>query len=840
MSSQQPIPVYTNLNELYGELGTTLNHAQRWNELAENFQKKFGRKPAYIVRAPGRVNLIGEHIDYCLFGVLPAAIEQDILIACAPRAVPTSPQDETHEPGHVTAENAHTKYARQMFAPSQKRRGSVTEGQVNIEEWHLDINKKELRWESYVKAGYYGVLNNYFNGDLNTLPVPVDLLVTGAVPAGSGLSSSAAMVVASTLTFLAVNGKLDANLTETDDSKKISKGELVTMAVANEYRVGVNSGGMDQAASVISIPSAALYISFFPKLDASPAPLPPGAVFVCANSLVVSDKAVTAKTNYNLRVVETLAAARILARHLNLPIGKDEKLQLREVVGRLVGEVKEEGEMSTEKLIETLKRMDGEIEVLKPAKESADGQLGVTMEEMVEKTGLTKEEFHQLYLSWVEVEATHFQLYKRAKHVFSEALRVLQFRQVCLDASASPSSSSLEVIEKLGNLMNESQKSCNELFQCSCPELNQLTTLAREAGAYGSRLTGAGWGGCTVSIVAEDKVDAFIKQVSETYPLYKGLSGNALREAIFATKPSSGACGFAVSPNFSTPILQATSSFSPHLSHYSSSSMVLFRNISAWITTEQGRLNEYRVIKDTSGEVPIVSCWIPSTAEKNFTVHLQASESKKKTELLAGYLRLDGKSCGCLVLRGGNVVTKDRVRLTLKESYLFNFEDILLTDDDKYRGKSRPGLGGIRIIVQPVKSFENTHTGFVDKRYSGITKKRPVHSADKKGLMHVVGFAKEGSQTPKHRKRKPIRAQSVNPVKGASPIVEFVFRYAPYEKLRADGIVRPTAKVKGKQAVIALATKDSNSEDESESSDSESDSGSEDSDSKMAPASESE
>ncbi|KAJ8088452.1 galactokinase [Marasmius tenuissimus] len=304
MSSQQPIPIYTNLNELYGELGTTLNHAQRWNELAENFQKKFGRKPAYIVRAPGRV-----------------------------KAVPTSPQDGTHEPGHVTAENAHTKYARQMFAPSQKRRGSVTEGQVNIEEWHLDINKKELRWESYVKAGYYGVLNNYFNGDLNTLPVPVDLLVTGAVPAGSGLSSSAAMVVASTLTFLAVNGKLDANLTETDDSKKISKGELVTMAVANEYRVGVNSGGMDQAASVISIPSAALYISFFPKLDVSPAPLPPGAVFVCANSLVVSDKAVTAKTNYNLRVVETLAAARILARHLNLPIGKDEKLQLREVVG---------------------------------------------------------------------------------------------------------------------------------------------------------------------------------------------------------------------------------------------------------------------------------------------------------------------------------------------------------------------------------------------------------------------------------------------------------------------------------------------------------------------------
>ncbi|KAF9260133.1 galactokinase gal [Marasmius fiardii PR-910] len=544
MSAQQPVPIYTNLNELYGELGTTLNHAQRWNELAEDFQKKFGKKPAYIVRAPGRLNLIGEHIDYCLFGVLPAAIEQDILIACAPRSVPAPPQDESHEPGHVTAENAHTKYTRQTFAPSQKRRGSVTEGQINIEEWHLDINKKELRWESYVKAGYYGVLNTYFNRDPSTLPVPVDLLVTGAVPAGSGLSSSAAMVVASTLTFLAVNGKLDENLTGTDDSKKISKGDLVRMAVANEYRVGVNSGGMDQAASVISDPSAALYISFFPKLDASPVPLLPGAVFVCANSLVVSDKAVTAKTNYNLRVVETLAAARILAHHLKLPIGQGEKLQLREVVGRLVGEVKEEGEMPVEKLIETLKWMDGELEILKPSKESADGQLGVTLDEMIEKSGLSKEEFHQVYLSWVEIEATHFQLYKRAKHVFSEALRVLEFRRTCLDAAANPSSSPLDVIKRLGGLMNESQKSCNELFECSCPELNQLTTLAREAGAYGSRLTGAGWGGCTVSIVAEDKVDSFIKQVSETYPLYKDLKGDALKEAIFATKPSSGACVF--------------------------------------------------------------------------------------------------------------------------------------------------------------------------------------------------------------------------------------------------------------------------------------------------------
>lgn len=85
------------------------------------------------------------------------------------------------------------------------------------------------------------------------------------------------------------------------------------------------------------------------------------------------------------------------------------------------------------------------------------------------------------------VEATHFQLYKRAKHVFTEALRVLQFRDVCLRATASPSAS---VLEELGNFMNESQDSCARVFDCSCPELDELVGLARDAGAYGSRLTG--------------------------------------------------------------------------------------------------------------------------------------------------------------------------------------------------------------------------------------------------------------------------------------------------------------------------------------------------------------
>ncbi|XP_006459627.1 hypothetical protein AGABI2DRAFT_65690 [Agaricus bisporus var. bisporus H97] len=538
--ADQSIPVYTNLTDLYGSLGSSVNHAERWDNLAKEFEKRFGRPPAYITRAPGRINIIGEHIDYALFGVLPAAIEQDILIACAPRQ-PSDNSQEIHErPGSVVADNLNSKYTRQVFAPSQR----APEG------WHLEINTNELRWESYVKAGYYGVLSRYFPPDSNLHPTPVDLLATGSVPSGSGVSSSAAIVVASTLAFLAVNNKLTSGSTDAP----LSKGELVKMAMENETRVGVNSGGMDQAASVMSVNSSALYITFFPILNTSPVPLPSGAKFVISNTLVVADKVVTAKFRYNLRVVETLVGARILAHKLGVKLDTMEKVTYREVLGRIVKEQQDcgsDGDMGAGSLIVALKSIMRSLTHLLPKgvdanAEGDERQMGLTMEEMIEMSGLSQQTFHEVYLSWIDVEATHFQLYKRAKHVFTEALRVLQFRKTSLDATDASPSLSLNPstsLEKLGNLMNESQKSCRELFECSCPELDMLTKLCREAGAYGSRLTGAGWGGCAVSLVAEDQVEIFIKKIKDEYPPYKGLKEEQLNDVIFATKPGSGACG---------------------------------------------------------------------------------------------------------------------------------------------------------------------------------------------------------------------------------------------------------------------------------------------------------
>ncbi|KAG8726343.1 galactokinase, partial [Ceratobasidium sp. 428] len=423
-----PIPVITALNELQGSIHALVS-GPRWAHLADEFEKRFGHKPTRIVRAPGRVNLIGEHIDYALFGVFPAAVERDILIACGPR------EDAATNPT-IHAQNLDGRYNDEAFKPERRpvkpkggpgRRamGQTVEAmeqerRAQPTEWHLGIDTSSLRWESYIKAGYYGVLNRFFTTPAEGNPLGFDMLVTGTVPAGSGLSSSAAMVVASTLAFLAINNRISS----------LTKGELVEMCVLNEQRVGVNSGGMDQAASVIGQPQTPLYISFFPSLSAQPVTLPwkeDEAVFVIANSLKVSDKAVSAKTQYNLRVVETLVGARLLAKGLGVEVQDGEKVRLREVVERWKPAPADSPDAN---LKSSLQALLPEIErILNP---NNTGSAGLTLPEMINASGLSESDFLQTYLSWVEVEADKFHLYKRTKHVVEEALRVLEFRDTCL------------------------------------------------------------------------------------------------------------------------------------------------------------------------------------------------------------------------------------------------------------------------------------------------------------------------------------------------------------------------------------------------------------------------
>lgn len=152
----------------------------------------------------------------------------------------------------------------------------------------------------------------------------------------------------------------------------------------------------------MSIPSSSLYITFFPSLAASPVPLPPGAVFIVANSLKVADKVLTARHGYNLRVLETLAGARVLANSLRIRVEAKEKITLREVVERYSQNSDEELEPVLLSFLES-----DILDVLKSKGIESD-QFGVTMDEMIKMSGMSTGLFEEVYLSLVDGELRVF------------------------------------------------------------------------------------------------------------------------------------------------------------------------------------------------------------------------------------------------------------------------------------------------------------------------------------------------------------------------------------------------------------------------------------------------
>ncbi|KAF9973615.1 galactokinase [Actinomortierella ambigua] len=488
----------------------------RWTEVSVAFEKLYGREPDFIARAPGRVNLIGEHIDYAGFGVLPMAIEDDCLIAVA-----VQDSDSTVKLANLDA----GRYSPLEFVPK-----SASEGVVEINtEYHV--------WSNYFKAGYRGFLEEY------PLEQPKGMLclMSGTVPPGAGLSSSSAFVCCAAI------ATAHAQSTLVPEEKQPTAQELAILAIRSERYVGTMGGGMDQACSILSKPKAALFIEFHPVLKTTPVFFPvttPPIAFVIANTLVTSDKAVTAPVRYNLRVVETRGAARILARHLGLTVPESGKFHLKQVLDAHFEKIGYDGtgKSEAECQIEQLTAMGKIVEQVFGTEEIRHG---VSYAEMCELAGLDEEEFRRLYIHQ-PIRAKVFHLYRRAKHVYNEEKLVVEFRDVCEKSLNDSSLQAESLFKKLGALMDASQDSCHNLFDCSCNQLEELTQLARRSGAYGSRLTGAGWGGATVSLVAEDHVPEFIRTIKEQFYAkhYPHLSDEELNNAIFASAPSSGAALF--------------------------------------------------------------------------------------------------------------------------------------------------------------------------------------------------------------------------------------------------------------------------------------------------------
>lgn len=500
----ESVPVATSIDSLYAPEALEIQQ-QRWKHLVDFFKESYGNKsPSFVARSPGRVNIIGEHIDYSLYEVLPMAIAADVLIA-----VSHSPQDASRQGAKISLANIDPKKFKSAdFTVSN-------DGKVEI-----DASTHE--WTNYFKAGLSGAIGLLRRKNPDFFPSSMQILVDGNVPVGGGLSSSAAFVCASALAVLRSN-----------KVEHVSKRELVELAIVSERSVGVHSGGMDQAASVFSVKNYALNISFSPQLHAQAIIFPkldPPITFMIAQSFVAADKHITAPECYNLRVVECSLAADVMAAELRLRLPDDASPLNRSLRGLQTAYFNSTGEDAAPK--EQLQKMLALVREILPKTR------GYTLEDIASLLSIPASTLWESITAEFPIRASRFFLAQRATHVFSEALRVLKFKDLLLQQERSPSESASDLLPRLGALMNSTQASCRDDYDCSCPELDRLCAIAREAGAYGSRLTGAGWGGCSVHLVPKDQVDAVRTAWVEQY--YHTISDEKLKEAVVVSEPGPG------------------------------------------------------------------------------------------------------------------------------------------------------------------------------------------------------------------------------------------------------------------------------------------------------------
>ena len=371
--------------------------------LSQQFQSHFNAKPEIIVRAPGRVNLIGEHTDYNDGFVLPMAIDREVMIALSPR------EDDTVR-----------LFSLDLETESAFELSSLTRGND---------------WIEYPKGIAHELLQAGFKIK------GFDAVMTGDVPRGAGLSSSAAVELAVARAFSAVSG-FEWNAPAM--AKLAQKAE-------NEW-VGVNCGIMDQMASAACKEGFALFLDCR-SLEIQHAPLPKDVSVVILDT---STRRGLVDSAYNERRSQCEESARWFG-----------------------------------------------VKALRD----------VSVKEFERKT---KEEKGLNELTM-----------RRARHIVTENERVLEAIEVMRKGN----------VKRLGELFNASHDSLRDDFEVTNDALNIVVECAREqSSCYGARMTGAGFGGCAVALVDEEKAAEFVQAVSAAYKQRSGLEAS-----IYVCKASEGA-----------------------------------------------------------------------------------------------------------------------------------------------------------------------------------------------------------------------------------------------------------------------------------------------------------
>ncbi|MGB0064155.1 MAG: galactokinase [Terracidiphilus sp.] len=354
-------------------------------------RERFKAEPAIFV-APGRVNLIGEHTDYAEGFVMPAAINFATLAGISPR---------TDGRIAIYSENQGEE---KIFDALQSARSD--------------------HWTDY-PMGVAAILA----GEGHKIP-GFNLTIWSDVPLSSGLSSSAALEVATALAVLSLVGAAYPG-------PKLAR---LCQRAENEF-VGANCGIMDQFISINAQKDHALLLDCR-DLNFTLAPIPGHLALVIANTMV---KHSVAGGDYPTRRRESEAACAVIASH------KPGVKFLRDC----------------------------------------------TLEDL--------EKWHR------EMEPKS---YLRAKHVIGENMRT----QAACDALLRGD------MKELGRLMAEAHRSYSQDFEGSCAEADAMVALAQDLpGLIGARLTGGGFGGCTINLVEESQSAAFAEALGARYAAQTGI-----------------------------------------------------------------------------------------------------------------------------------------------------------------------------------------------------------------------------------------------------------------------------------------------------------------------------
>jgi galactokinase len=371
--------------------------------------------PSYQYRAiaPGRVNLLGEHVDYCNGPVLPVAIDRSM-------KVDFSARDDQQVEIVALDINEQVCFSLADLAGKNDCAGNPLPA-----------------WAKY-PAGVAHILQKH------GLPLTgINAQFTSDIPIGAGLSSSAALEVAFALAFQTL---ADWELDRMTLSRYCQQAE--------QTYVGMNSGLMDQFASAHGVENHALYFRIH-AMQWEAVPLPADVAIVIADSKVPHSLTDSA---YNERRAATEAAVRLLT----------------------------------------------------PALPDIEALVDVSPAQF---------EAHKHLLPP--------QIAQRAEHVVYECDR-MDKAIAALKAGD---------IQQFGQLMYATHASLRDLYEVSTPELDLLVEIARSLpGIYGARLTGAGFGGSTVNLVAASQAEAFARQLKARYD-----AQSAYTTDVFISKASRGA-----------------------------------------------------------------------------------------------------------------------------------------------------------------------------------------------------------------------------------------------------------------------------------------------------------